>query len=120
MISQIVHSLAGHNNTAIPKDWPKCPKCDRPLLAWQSRDSVNTRFNLNTREIYGYCCRCGSVQIELATEDTENTEVYKIIRYRFYKLVPMAWNTVNDLPVPIVSVGNEIKKTPVSVVKRND
>ena len=101
MISQIVHSLAGHNNTATPQDWPRCPKCNRPLLAWQSRDCQNERFKLCVREIFGYCCRCGSCLIELAAE---HAEVYKIIRYRFFVLKPLAWQNVNELPVPIVAV----------------
>jgi len=112
MISAIIHNLANQNAAAMA-DWPHCPGCQRPLASFQRRDSINERFKLNTREIYGYCPKCGSMQIELATpvfagagsEHEESKENWRIIRFRFFVLRPLAWQKVNELPVPLAAVG---------------
>ncbi len=112
MIMSLIHTLDANKDTQA--DWPKCPGCGRPLMSYQKRNSINERFKLNTREIFGYCLKCGSVQIEQAlfttpneiashlTGQTPNIENWKITKYRFFVLKPQAWQKVNDLPVPIV------------------
>ena len=110
MISAIVHTLTTETQRKGENaDWPCCPKCGRLLASYQKRDSVNTRFKLNTLEIYGYCNKCGSCQIEQAfftADDAEGKEVWKIIKFRFFELKPKAWQKVQDLPVPLLATGN--------------
>jgi len=81
-----------------------CPCCQKHFAYQSITTTAIDHFNLKTRTVFGHCNSCGNdcevVQYVVKGEWT-------VLKYRFYKLMPKAWNKVNDYPVPAVVTGPE-------------
>jgi hypothetical protein len=124
MISQIIHKL--NFGEKAPANWPICPGCNKPLDSFQNRYSVNNRFSVTIREIFGYCIKCGkSCQLEQVRQahcgQVYENDLWQTIRFRFFISKPQAWQNVSDLPVPAVAVGpaREFDIYPLACCKSN-
>lgn len=82
-----------------------CPKCGMPMDKQTIAESKIERFDLKTRTVFGHCEKCNTSS---EIEQVQKFRIWETIRYRHYELKPQGWHKVNDLPVPIVVIGNEI------------
>ena len=89
---------------------PSCPTCKNSVGSFTiTPDKKNELFAIVTRTFFGWCDNCGQgCEVEQYLYDGKWL-VHKWRHYRYGKKYYVGrWHIVNELPVPLVVIGNEI------------